>query len=279
MSDVEEVEAVEDEKSDASMVDEESENSVEDGEVSDESGSSDTELAEFNAKLAQALGTRKPGQDPAAKDEGSSSDSDMDDAQMEALDAQLSTVFRERKKAAPKKNSQKEAKESVIFFKSRVLELLEIYIKRQFLNPLAMDLILPLLTLVRTTTSKQVSEKACALIRDFSKLYKLKARAPANPELISVATSLLDKIHVAALLHGSNAYGNACSQASILAAKIHIANGGRPDIAVARYAETQKAWLRDAKCGVRTGFFTDWLNWCTSARKNFGDGGVKNEEG
>ena len=270
MSNVEEIDTVEDEKSDASMADEDSESLAEDGELSDESDESDKELAEFNAKLAQALGTRQPGQDPAANDEGSSSDSDMDDAQMEALDAQLSTVFRERKKAAPRKNSQKEAKETIIFFKSRVLELLEIYIKHQFLNPLAMDLILPLLTLIRTTTSKQVSEKACTLIREFSKFYKIKDRTSSNTSIISLSNSLLDNVHIAALKHGSNAYGNACSQASILAAKILIANGGNPDAAVARYAETQKAWLKDAKCGVRTGFFTDWLNWCTSARKNLG---------
>ena len=270
MSDVEEIDAVEDEKSDASMADEESESSAEDGKLSDELDDSDAELAEFNAKLAQALGTRPPGQDPAANDEGSSTGSDMDDAQMEALDAQLSTVFRERKKAAPKKNSQKEAKENIIFFKARVLELLEIYIKHQFLNPLAVDLILPLLTLIRTTTSKKVSEKACTIIKEFSKLYKVKDRTSSNPNIISLATSLLDNVHAAALQQGSNAYGNACSQASILAAKILIANGGDPDAAIARYAETQKVWLKNPGCVVRTGFFTDWLNWCTSARKTLG---------
>lgn len=229
----------------------------------------DAELAEFDAKLAQALGTRRLDQDLAIE-EDESSDEGMDDDQMAALDAQLETVFKERKKATTNKNKRKDAKEAVVIFKSRIIDLLEIYVKQQYLNPLALELILPLLTLIRATTSKQVSEKSCNLIREYSKLYKLKDRISGEPDIVAKASLLMDDIHTAVLEEGSNAYGSACSQASLLAAKTIIANGGKPEIAVQKYAATQEKFLTDPACPVRTSFFSEWLNWCTSARKNLG---------
>ncbi|MCJ1249248.1 DNA-directed DNA polymerase [Trapelia coarctata] len=264
MSDVEVVEAV---NGDAGSDDDAASSGSRSNQSEDGDGK-DAELAEFNAKLAQALGTRRLDQDLAIEEE--SSDEDMDDDQMAALDAQLETVFKERKKATTNKNERKDAKETVVIFKSRVLELLEIYVKQQFLNPLALELILPLLTLVRTTTSKPVSEKACNLIREYSKLYKLKDQIPGEPAILERASSVMDDIHLAVLLEGSNAYGNACSQASLLAAKIIIANGGKPAVVVQRYAATQERFLTDPTCHVRTSFFSEWLNWCASARKNLG---------
>ena len=265
MSDVEVVDVVD---RDASSNDDAT-SSASGSQESEDGDGKDAELAEFDAKLAQALGTRRLDQDLAIQEE-ESSDEDMDDDQMAALDAQLETVFKERKKATTNKNERKDAKEAVVIFKSRVLELLEIYIKQQYLNPLALDLLLPLLTLVRTTTSKQVSEKACNLIREYSKLYKLKDRISGEPAIVGKGSLLMDDIHTAVLKEGSNAYGNACSQASLLAAKIIIANGGMPAVAVQRYAATQERFLTDPSCHVRTAFFSDWLNWCTSARKNLG---------
>ena len=236
---------------------------------SEDGDGKDAELAEFDAKLARALGTRRLDQDLAIQEE-ESSDNDMDDDQMAALDAQLETVFKERKKATTSKTERKDAKEAVVIFKSRVLELLEIYIKQQYINPLALELILPLLNLVRTTTSKQVSEKACSLIREYSRLYKLKDRIPGETMILEKAIVLMDDIHNAVLQEGSNAFGNACSQASLLTAKIIISNGGKPAIPVQRYAATQEIFLTDHTCHVRTAFFSEWLNWCTSARENLG---------
>jgi len=235
---------------------------------SEDGDGKDAELAEFDAKLAQALGTRRLDQDLAIQEE--SSDEDMDDDQMAALDAQLETVFKERKKAITNKNERKDAKETIFIFKSRVLELLEIYVKQQYLNPLALELILPLLNLVRTTTSKQISEKACSLIREYSRLYKLKDRVSGETQILGKAIILLGDIHNVVIQEGSNAFGNACSQVSLLVAKIIIANGGEPAIAIQKYAKTQEKFLTDPTCHVRTAFFSEWLNWCTSARKNLG---------
>jgi DNA polymerase phi len=258
---------------DTSSVSSDSDNSS-----SDADNNSDPELAEFNAKLAQALGTKPLDQNLSA-DVDESSDEDMNDEQMEALDAQLETVFKERKKAKVTKNERKEAKETVVLFKSRVLELLEIYIKQEYLNPLALEIIFPLIRLIRTTSSKQVSEKASTILREYSRLYKMKDKLSRDPVAPDYIKGLLEGIHAAAMLEGSNAYGTACSQASLLVSKILIANGHDPEEVVAQYAETQKKFLLDSNCHVRTAFFSDWLNWCTSARKNLAAvrGGKANE--
>ncbi|MCJ1473397.1 DNA-directed DNA polymerase, partial [Lambiella insularis] len=243
MSDVEEIGAQHAGNHDASTTSDSEVSSVKEQDHVDNSESTDDELAEFDAKLAQALGTR-----PLDKDRGTnekSSDEDMDDDQMEALDAQLETVFRERKKLASKKSEKKEAKETIVLFKARVLELLEIYIKEQYLNPLALDLLIPLLTVIRTTSSKQVSEKAYALIREYSKLYKLKDRLDSEAKLGPIMMTTLNSIHELATKEGSNAYSNACSQASLLVAKIHIANGGDPAEVLTRYAETQLKFIKE----------------------------------
>ena len=262
MSDVEEVNVdgdVDDNGSDDSETDRSSGSGEDDD---DSSEGTDDELAAFDAKLAQALGTRRGNEEVAASD---GDDEDMDDEQMEALDEHLEKVFKERKKVASKQTERKDAKENVVLFKSRVLELLEVYIKQQYLNDLALDLIMPLLKLIHTTTSKQVSEKACGLVREYSKVHKMKYQAlfPDNLPL----HNLLAKIHKAALKEGSNAYGTACSQASILVSKLIISNGGQPSEITQRYADTQLLFLTDPTCRVRTSFFSDYLNWCTSTRK------------
>ena len=231
----------------------------------DSANESDAELALFDAKLAQALGTRSLDDDMAA-DDGESSDEDMDDDQMEALDAQLETVFRERKKVTSKRNEKKDAKENVVLFKSRVLELLEIYIKHQHLNPLTLSLILPLLATIRTTSSKQVSEKACNLIREYSRLYRLKDQTQQS--VLKEARDVLVDVHNAVQKEGSNAYGTACSQASLLAAKMIITNEGSVKEILDQYKDSELRCIENPSSHVKTKFFLDWLTWWSSARKS-----------
>ncbi|KAK4692559.1 DNA polymerase phi, partial [Lecanoromycetidae sp. Uapishka_2] len=84
----------------------------------DDSDGPDEELTAFDAKLAQALGTR-PGNADLNAEDTSSSDEDMDDEEMEALDEHLENVFKERKKATSKKTEKKDAKATVVNFKCR----------------------------------------------------------------------------------------------------------------------------------------------------------------
>ena len=231
-------------------------------------GAEDPEFAAFDHKLAQALGTKRADELLAAGDDDASSDDDMDDDQMEALDVHLEKVFSERKKITSKKADQKQAKETITIFKGRVLELLEIFIKQQYRSTLALALILPLLTLIQTTTKKHIAEKAGNLIREYSKLYKFKDNISSESPLpLGETIDLLRAVHEAAAKEGSNAYSSACSQASLLLAKVIVTNGGLISQIIDCYASTQNKFMTDPTWKVKTSFFTDWMNWCTSARK------------
>ncbi len=230
-----------------------------------DSESPDDELAAFTAKLEKAVRTRPRTQGSDAE-ENSSSDEDMDDEQMEALDHHLEKVFRERKKLTSKKNEKKDAKENIINFKCRVLELLEIYLKQQHADTLALSLLLPILTVVRSTSSPLVSSKACNLMREYARLCKGEGLPDATD--IESVFERLERVHDEAGKEASNAHGNACSQASLLLVRVLVAQDRELLRRVVKvYSSTQERTLFDSTCKVKTHFFTDWLNWCASARK------------
>ena len=224
------------------------------------------ELAAFDTKLALALGTRPPTDASNNAKDDTSSDEDMDDEQMEALDKHLEQIFREQKKTTSKKAQNKDAKEAIVNFKCRVLELLDIYIKNQHQNILAMQLLLPLLDAIRVTQSPLVSTKACNLIGEYFKLCK----PGSMPKLTETEStfSTLCAVHERASLDGSNAYGNACGRASLLLVKI-LAAHDRENLRTVEtiYGETHQRFMLDSKSRVRASFFTDWLNWSVSARR------------
>ena len=230
-----------------------------------DSDASDTELAAFNAKLAQALGTR-PGNEDLTADDSGSSDEDMNSEQMEALDDHLKEVFRERKKVNSKKTEKKDAKETIVNFKCRVLDLLEIYVKQQHANRLALSLLLPLLKCIRTTISPQVSSKACNVMREYARACK-GDKVPVIEDTDAIF-DLLGSVHAEAMKEGSKAYVSAYSQASLLLVKVLVAHDRECFRRALRiYGDTQERYFLDANCKVKPAFFTDWQNWCTSARK------------
>ena len=255
MSDVEEV----DKRHADAAKDDSSQDKDSDKEASSSGESVDEELAEFDAKLAQALGVRTM---ENGDDNEQSSDEDMNDEQMEALDSHLETVFRERKKVVSEKTQKKEARETIVNFKCRVLELLDIFVKH------CHTLLPSLLTAIQTTKSPLVSSKALDLIRKYSQLCKKeKIPSPTVDAHKDAILSLLKGIHEQATKEGSNAYASACSQASLLFVKV-LASQDRESLkkVLRIYTKTQEQALFDPNCRVKSSFFSDWLNWCASAR-------------
>lgn len=230
-----------------------------------ENNEDDDELAAFDAKLAQALETGPINRNEPLSSDDKPSDADMDDDQMEALDEQLAKIFKERKIASSKKSQRKDAKEAIINFKCRVLELLEVFVKEQHTTPLGLKLLIPFLTTIRITKSNLVSKKACDLVREFARLCK--GNNVPYVEDPDAVFDLLATIHAEAMREGSHAYTSACSQASLLVVKVLMARD-RENLrrVVRRYATTQESFMFDPKCKVKTSFFSDWLNWCNSAR-------------
>ncbi|KAJ2993793.1 hypothetical protein HDV02_002069 [Globomyces sp. JEL0801] len=75
---------------------------------------------------------------------------DLDDDEMAPFDAKLSEIFRHRKSL---KKSKKETKESVLHFKLRVTDLLDIYLKGCITQPFIINSVEPLLKLYLTITA------------------------------------------------------------------------------------------------------------------------------
>jgi DNA polymerase phi len=223
------------------------------------------QLAAFDAMLAAALGTRK-GEDDLAASDTSGSDDDMSDSEMEALDEKLTEVFRARKDLAkPKKKEHKDAKENIVSFKNKVLDLIDVYLKQEYANPLSLQLILPLLSLARRTNVKQLADRACSILRDFNgRCRGAKLPQLADPE---AALDILRAVHEEAGRPGSNAHATACSSASILLVRVLSNAKVRAGVLTHLYADTMAKMLEDKDCHVQPAFFTDWNNWCANARK------------
>lgn len=244
--------------------------SDEDEEDEDEDEEEDAaEVADFEAKLAAALGTHRADQDLNAAE--SDSDADMNDDEMEEIDAQLANVFRARRAVVSQHKDKKDARENMINFKNRVLDLLEIFVKKCHASTLALDILLPLLRLTRRSTVKQIANKAAAVLREYTKLCK-GASVPSIPdrdeEALQSVWELLRAVHKEAGHSGPPAHASACSQASLLVVKVLVkADKGNVGGVVDVYAETRKEQLGSTRCHVQPSFFTDWNNWCVSASK------------
>lgn len=235
-----------------------------DDEKEDEEGEEDTEeLAAFNKKLADALGNA--GLDENGEEEDD--DSDMDDEQMMAVEPALANVFKELKKKTDKKQENKDAKDNIVNFKNRVLDLLSIYVKAQYSNVLALDLLMPLTVLIRTTGSKPTAERAFAVLKQYFECCNKNKSLPDldDPEVIF---ALLASVHEEMAKDGSKLHANACSRSSLFLAKILTSQS--PDAyerVSSMYAALQQKWWLDPKSKIHSSVFTEWTSWSIATRK------------
>ncbi|KAI0402796.1 DNA polymerase phi-domain-containing protein [Xylaria palmicola] len=230
----------------------------EDKDNDDEEDDDDARIAALDDALAQVLNSHRLDKDQEA--ESSDEDSDMTDSEMMALDEKLVDVFRSRIKQSKQKNEKKDAKESVVLFKHRVLDLLNIYVRQEASNVLAFSLLLPILELIRTTMVKPLANKAMNILTDFSKATK-KARSKDTQVDVEAQMGLLKDIHKEASKDNSHAFGKAASTASlIVASNLWAADQENVDRINATYAQTF-ADCQKGKIKIQGAFFSDWVNW------------------
>ncbi|KAI9658869.1 MAG: DNA-directed DNA polymerase [Trizodia sp. TS-e1964] len=202
-------------------------------------------------------------------DASSDDAADMDDEQMMALDPYLNKVFEEKGKVEGRKAQGKEAKETVVGLKNRVLDFLDIYLKQQSGNGLSLTLLVPLLQLMRQTSSKQVGERAAGLVREVSKHSKVVSMS-AEPGrggdwvggyggVSGFLYQTLEAVHAEAMVGRTKAHGNACSQASLVLVKLYGTKA-----AVELYAATWSEWhSRWPNTRLHAGFFSDFIHYRT----------------
>ncbi|KAI0444243.1 DNA polymerase phi-domain-containing protein [Xylaria telfairii] len=238
--------------------DEEQDKDEEGRDNEDEEEPEDAHLAAIDDALAKVLNSHRLDKDQDA--ESSDDDADMTDSEMMALDEKLVDVFKNQIKNTKKKNEKKDAKEYIVLFKHRVLDLLNIYVKQEASNALALGLLLPLLELVRTTTAKPLANKAMHILTDFSKASK-KARSKDTQVDVEAQIKLLTDIHQEASRDISHAFGKAASTASLLvASNLWAADQQNVDRINAAYAQTF-ADCQKGKIKLQGVFFSDWVNW------------------
>ncbi|KAM5355893.1 hypothetical protein ACJ41O_002539 [Fusarium nematophilum] len=236
----------------------------ESGDEDDGEGAEKQEPQDLEELVGKILNSHRLDKDADA--ESSDSDADMSDSEMLAIDGKLAEVFKHRIQSRPQdsKRQKKEAKQSVVNFKHRILDLLDIYVRNEALSPLAFALLLPLLNLMRTTGTKPLAARACEIILNYQKALK-KARGnrheiqvPAEDHLLG----LLLEVHEAAGQDNSHAYAKAASAASlVIASALFAADKGKiKDVAIV-YARTQSDWVL-GKAKLQSSFFLEWNNWC-----------------
>jgi len=237
-----------------------------------EDAEDDDELARFDKLLAATLKTSaQDGTNGEAADNGSSTDEDMNDEEMMALEPSLTAIFRQRKAESASggktRDEKKDAKQNMLNFKNRVLDLLLIYVRQQYDDAICLDLVVPLLQLIRTTTSKQVGEKSFSLLKRY---FDTSKKAKGTPKLGADAPRRLAdmaEIHAEALRFASKMHAAACSRASLFLARVLLdADEAEFGAVVDLYGETHKK-ARAASSKLPPSFWTDWINWSFAVKK------------
>ncbi|EIW60756.1 DNA-directed DNA polymerase [Trametes versicolor FP-101664 SS1] len=183
------------EQEDGEGEDDESSSSSEGNEDDDEEEEGDEEAdLELRRKIEEAL--RVNGISAATGDSDDESEEDlMDDDQMLAIDEQLAAAFRAR---ASGKGHRKDtdAQREATHFKNRVLDLIDIFVKKQSTSPLIIRLILPLIELTVATgpDEKQLADKATGILR--SRIGKSKDVPTSVPK--EDAAKTLEELHTLA---------------------------------------------------------------------------------
>jgi len=125
-----------------------------DSESEEESSDDDNEIEideKFKAELKDALGVNKGDGDSSSEEEEDIDMDTCDPAMLAEIDEKLAAVFRAKKMTQIDKKKKKNTKQSIVHFKLRVLDLVEIFIKKQSKNPLILELMKPLLHIIKSS--------------------------------------------------------------------------------------------------------------------------------
>ncbi|AMD20168.1 HCR018Wp [Eremothecium sinecaudum] len=273
-------------------------NSEEDDESTSDAEQGD-DVARIDKETTSALATALKLPDNILKDNGDigynieddgeeSEEESMDDEAMLELDDQLSAIFKRRNEALHKvqtgnqrKLEVKELRESVISFKHRILDMLEIYYKHidrtincseKCTSRMCYDLlstIKPLIKCMQQTTDKALADKSARLLK--ANVCKLKVSYISKDVDGEHIISYLKDLHSSAIASKPgqfpNLYYSTCSTTSLFLAKVLNAvsnNESSYASLIDIYAESMKNWVSNGKFG--RSFFIDFVNWLESKK-------------
>ncbi|KAL6098467.1 mybbp1a [Pungitius sinensis] len=163
-----------DDDSDEAMEEDDDNDDDDDDDDDDDEG----EMAEGNVDQHFRMELMKVlhGQNALATGEDGSSDEEMDDDAMMALDKGLATLFSEHKKNAEAKKDEKtkiqREKMLVRDFKIKVLDLVEVFVTRQAGSPLVLCLVEPLLTIINRGMSSGSDQQEQDFLRRVADIFR-----------------------------------------------------------------------------------------------------------
>ncbi|KAG7766510.1 hypothetical protein KL946_001698 [Ogataea haglerorum] len=228
-------------------------------------------------ELAQALGVANDDDSSdGSSDSSDESESDvesMSDEQMMAIDSTLSRIFKQRREAltaleAKSGNQRKEevqnARELMIFFKNRVLDLLEIFCTKRPGDISNLRIGIVLLDLMALTLEKQVGEKAHKLIKIITRSL-IKVSIQNKSELIAGLKEIQER---AATKSKFRAHSLACNQLSLYIVRSMVAfdKNTIPEL-LEVYFESIKDWAMNPSNKTTTNMYFDLLNWLNDRRE------------
>lgn len=283
----------EDEYQEEGEEDEEEEEEEEDLEDSDSESEMDLTAKvdkDTTIKLAKALGipTEASGEvkyeDIDSEDDDEVQSDSMDDEEMMAMDDELSRIFKERRDllSANSTNKKKadliQAKEQMILFKNRVLDLVESFSKVQPNSLYNLAFVRPIITLINVTNDKNLGVKAHKILKtrvsrarvstqEFEILY------PSEEEQKEYKQSLLELVswlqQQAGTYSSNQSHSLACGQSCIIVSKSLIALDSQylPQV-IAVYAESLTKWATEPKNRIQASMYFDFINWLSAKRTN-----------
>ncbi|KAJ4480701.1 DNA polymerase phi-domain-containing protein [Lentinula edodes] len=252
-----------------------------DDEEDDENEDSDNEEVdeELRQRILEALsvnGIKAANED----DEDSEEEEYMDDDQMMAIDEHLAEVFRSRvneKKASKDLDAQREA----THFKNRVLDLIDIFMKKQPSSPLIIRLIIPLVDLITrsTTDEKQLSDKARGIAR--SRIGKAKEIASAEEQKVEggggkekgegeeqeEVTSIFETLHKRARTERSPDHLSILSDCCIYISQVML-HAGMQDQVVVQYCHSLIDFISRKNSSLNVSFFQQFFRRSRTAAWN-----------
>lgn len=205
----------------------------------------------------------------------------MNDDQMMEIDGMLSSIFKEKdqllkqlSKSQQKKKDSSDAKNYMVFYKSHILDLLDIYNKNQKNSYLNLTAIIPLLNLIDLTLDKHLADKAYNMLRN--KISKVKviqndmtSKLNSNDHKINTENILISLKNIFSsflLKKNSNlTLKNAVSCACLTLSKnfIDLNPSGLSEI-IDLYSAFFKKCILDPKLKKNIYFYLDFINYLKS---------------
>ncbi|KAK7689133.1 hypothetical protein QCA50_007824 [Cerrena zonata] len=240
-----------------------------DGDEDEEDSNNDSESAEdeeeeedmeddpeLRRKIEEAL--RVNGVEPATGDSEDESDEElMDDEQMMAIDEQLAAVFKARSDEKRQNKGTGGAQREAVHYKNRVLDLVDIFLKKQPTSSHVIQLILPLTELIVDTSSdeKQLADKATGILR--SRIGKSK-EIPTGIDK-EEALVILQEIHTRARKAPSSDVLTTLNQCSLFITRLLLhQSDAEPEVAKI-YQESLNDFVTRKASRLNTTFLQDFI--------------------